>query len=299
MKHLNNLVVFLIIALLLVSCKDKRNNALNNKTPITYNFVILIDLSDRLLVKDQSKLDKELITYIYSIFEQKVKNKIFIYSKDKFKIVVAEQKDFTVDPILLQNELNFDLTNIESDASKIYIKKKDYMINFKKKFINALDILFGSATIYTNSYQYKGVDMWKYFSQNLEFDLTNDSNVQNYLFIFTDGYFDYEDYKDQKRIGNKYSSSYFLKDLRMAGEKWEEKFDKKGYGLIPTGKKFQNTSVMVLEVNPKVDFIDEFDLLKKVWYGWFDEMDIKKISILKKNRIETTKEQINKFIDSK
>jgi hypothetical protein len=152
--------------------------------------------------------------------------------------------------------------------------------------------------VYTCSKQYKGVDMWKYFNQNLEFDLKNDSNVKNYVFVFTDGYLDYEDYSNQKRVGNKFSSSSFLKDLRVEGDRWKDKFDKNKYGLIPIDKSFENTSIMVLEVNPKIDFIDEFDLLKTIWVSWIDEMNIKKSLVLKKNRIETTKEQIIKFLDN-
>lgn len=291
--------LFLISLILTLStCKDRRKVNSNSMDQVTYNFIILLDLSDRLLVRDQPRIDKELITYIYSLFEDEVKKKIFIYSKDKFRIVVAEQKDFTVDPILLQNELAFDLNNIDNDTTRNYIRKRDYMINFKNKFDHALDDLYKVSTIDTNSNQFKGSDLWKYFNQNLELDIMKGNGIKNYLFVFTDGYFDFEDYKHQKQIAKRYSTSFFLNELRLRKEKWEEKFDKEDYGLIAIDKKFENTSIIVLEVNPKVEFVDEFNLIEKMWHKWLKEMKIDKINILKKNRLETTKEQIEKFIQN-
>ena len=161
--------------------------------------------------------------------------------------------------------------------------------------MTSLDELYDKTKVDTASRQFFGCEIWKYFSQNLELDLASDNKVKNYLFILTDGYFDMNKYNNQKQIKNRYSTSYFLRELRVRD--WRNKFDEGDYGLIPIDAKLSNISILVLEVNPKYNFCDEFDLLKKMWLKWFDEMGIQRKNVLKKNSFEVTKDQIRNFVE--
>ena len=131
----NKYTTLCFVLLFALSCKDRRASESLNETKISYNFIILLDFSDRLLVSEQREVDKKTIAYIYTLFESKVKNNLFINSKDKFKIVIADQNNSPINPTRLSDALNFDISNIEDNGDKSHKLKKDYLINFKNRFI--------------------------------------------------------------------------------------------------------------------------------------------------------------------
>src|SRR6187551_2685348 len=90
--------IILVIGLLVVSCSlpapEKRTSQLRTK----HNYIILLDLSDRLIVQnDQPARDKQIITEIYSQFEEKVKKDLYIKSRDEIKVVIAPQSETGLD----------------------------------------------------------------------------------------------------------------------------------------------------------------------------------------------------------
>jgi hypothetical protein len=77
MKSKSFIVVFIALISFLISCKDRRQHKAQESPNPTWNIIIVLDLSDRILVKHQADIDKELINFIYSQFEQKVKKRIY------------------------------------------------------------------------------------------------------------------------------------------------------------------------------------------------------------------------------
>ena len=73
------LLVALLIALLLFGCSLPKPNQKKKKQPVKNNYIVLLDLSDRLIVQDnQPERDKQIIKNLYSLFEEKVKKELYI-----------------------------------------------------------------------------------------------------------------------------------------------------------------------------------------------------------------------------
>ena len=125
--------------------------------------------------------------------------------------------------------------------------------------------------------------------------ISDDDNSINYLFIITDGYLYFENYKENIKQTNRRPDMQFLSELR--NKNWEEKFDKEDWGLIPLNKQFPNLKVCVLEIAPN-DFWNEFDLLKKVWSKWLTEMGIDRNNIYfsKSENTEVTTSLVKKVL---
>src|SRR5690349_8763181 len=92
-KHFNPICFFIVLVLLfLAGCQlpapEKKKNELSTK----HNYIILLDLSDRLIVQeDQPERDKEIIRKVYTLFEEKVKSELYIKSRDEIRVVIAPQ----------------------------------------------------------------------------------------------------------------------------------------------------------------------------------------------------------------
>ena len=78
--------------LLLASCMPPQEEK-EVSTPVKHNYIILLDLSDRLIVQDnQPERDKELIRHIYTLFEERVRNQLYLRSRDEIRVVIAHQR---------------------------------------------------------------------------------------------------------------------------------------------------------------------------------------------------------------
>src|SRR6478736_6375844 len=85
-------LIALLIALLLFSCKLPKPELKKNKARVKNNYIILLDLSDRLIVQDnQPERDKQIVKNLYTLFEEKVKRELYIKSRDEIKVVIAPQ----------------------------------------------------------------------------------------------------------------------------------------------------------------------------------------------------------------
>lgn len=278
----------ILLGLLTVAGYPSTDKDTNVKQQVQkHNFIVLLDLSDRLQATNQLQRDIELITNIFSFFKSSVKSNMFIKSLDEFKVIIAPQKDMPYDIKNLENELRINL-----EALKISQKKKA-VDNFESNLKDRLTTLYSLATKgKSNSKDYFGADIWKYFNEDLKSDIA-DKGI-NHLFIITDGYIYFEDFKHTMQKGNRHSSCKFMSELR--GNDWENKFNKNDYGIISTNQKYSNVEVMILEANPQDNFLNEYDLLQKIWYKWLGEMGIKKIEMYKISPLQKINEKISNFI---
>ena len=70
------LLIALLIALFMLGCKFPKPEQTKNEPRVKNNYIILLDLSDRLIVqKNQPERDKQIIKNLYSLFEEKVKKR--------------------------------------------------------------------------------------------------------------------------------------------------------------------------------------------------------------------------------
>lgn len=148
-----------------------------------HNYIVLLDLSDRLIVQnDQPSRDKQIIQQLYTLFEQKVRNDLYIKSRDEIKVVIAPQVGSNVRRDVFEDRLYVNMQNVNK------ISRKAQEDDRKKKFFENLDTLYRHAVFSRKSEDYHGADIWKYFYEDLKNDYSRDPHTKNYLFILTDGY---------------------------------------------------------------------------------------------------------------
>lgn len=287
------ITILLCIALLFISCGG---NAPIDKEPIQRNVIVLLDLSDRIILNpNQINSDKQTILAILESYISSIKDTIIAFDKDfnlikdKFTIRIADQKATNFNKTSYENDFQFDFGNNKSDNVKYILQ--DFQSNLSTK----LDELYSVASKSKNPRDYQGADIWKFMNEDLEHLLTSTPNSKNYLFILTDGYLYFENYSGKVSNSNRRTDMKFMNDLR--GNNWETKFDTEDYGLIPLNKKFRNLKVAVLEVNPK-DYWNEYELLKRVWNKWLNEMDIQDndILVLKSENLQVLKNKVGNFL---
>jgi len=260
MKHYS-----IVIILLFISCSSSTNESKQSEKRDKHNFVILLDLSDRLQNQNQIFRDKELVFSIFSFFRAAVKQNMYIKSMDKFKVVVAPQ----------QND------------------SKSALIEIENQLMPKLDKLYSLATEGKNvSADFFGADIWQYFNDDLKTDL--DAASVNHLFIITDGYIYFENYNHTLRKDNRYSSFQFMSDLR--GNDWRETFREKDYGIISTTQSYPSLQVVLMEIDPKGNFLNEYELIETIWLKWLTEMRISKVQIQKVGPLDKVRDKISNFI---
>ena len=182
MKQLNKYFPVFIIMLLLDSCMPPQEQK-EVSAAIKHNYIILLDLSDRLIVQDnQPERDKELIKYVYTKFEERVRNQLYLRSRDEIKVVIAPQRGADLRSEIFEDSLYI---NIENVPAVLRRKKEEER---RTIFFNNVDKLYGQAVFSSNPKEYNGADIWKYFYEDLKVDYVRDSLTKNFLFLLTDGY---------------------------------------------------------------------------------------------------------------
>jgi len=261
------------------------------------NYIVLLDLSDRILYNNQQQVPKDIsvIKSVYGVFKSRLNSKdpthLYYNLHDKLKVLIAPQKTTPKSLYDLVGSLRIDLSAEQPD------KKVSVTDETEKTFATVLPDIYKQAVIGNNSNAYSGADIWKDFNEDRADDLEKDGH--NTLFIVTDGYMDLEKNEERPSQNNRYAScSQIINSLRKYPD-WETKFTEGDYGILPVAKKFANLKVVLLQVNPKEDWNGEFGLLTKIWGKWFTEMGITNYRFIKDDNINEVKESLEKFMDVK
>lgn len=224
---------------------------------VKHNYIILLDLSDRLIVQhDQPARDKEIIRSIYQIFEEHVKKDLYIRSRDEIKVVIAPQRKSNLRTDIYEEKLYINMDNIPS----VYRRAKE--AERRDSFNLALDELYKKAVFSKIPEKYYGADIWKYFYEDLKDDYASDTLTQNFLFILTDGY---------PIVGKNLSK------------------------LEPVNKYFPDIRIMLLEGSPR-DKDLEWDHIMEMWTAWFDSMDVKNYTFIKRKALSKEIEAIKMYV---
>jgi hypothetical protein len=293
---------FMIGALLIVSgCNDIQKAIDEAKkepaAPPRDNYIVLLDLSDRILLNNQQQVAKDLtiIKTIYAVFKSRLQEKdptrLYYNVQDKLKLLIAPQKTTPESVYDMAGNLRVELSSEEPE------KKLSAVDNTEKILDAALPEIYKQAVISNNSNDFAGADIWKYFNEDLEDDLEKDG--QNTLFIITDGYLDFENTIGRESQKNRYTSCLQIISALKNFPDWRTKFDEGDYGLLTAGKKFPNLKVVLLEVNPRQEWSGEYHLLTRIWSKWFSEMDISTYRFIKDDNINEVRESLEKFMQVK
>jgi len=246
-----------MVLMLLASCMPPQEEK-ELPTPVKHNYIVLLDLSDRLIVQDnQPERDKELIKQIYSLFEERVKSQLYLRSRDEIRVVIAPQRGADLRSEVYEDSL---YTNIENIPGVLRRKTEEER---RTVFSNNLDKLYDQAVFSNNPKDFYGADIWKYFYEDLKVDYVTDTLTQNFLFLFTDGY---------PIVG---------KDLTK---------------LQSVKESYPELKVVLMEAAPR-DKDLEWDHVIELWEEWFDSMNIKDYVFVKRMALSKEKDMLREIIE--
>lgn len=267
------------ICLIISSCNNNESlqNEKNNQKPI--NYMVLLDLSDRLISPGQSERDIEIIKTIFAEFNRTVRQNLVINSKDKFQVIIAPQKGVPYNSEDYENSLFIDMGSLNAGV------KVNALVEFNNKLTGILQDLYSKAYLGGKTSDYPGTGIWQFFNENLEYLVA--SNYENDLIVLTDGYFDLEDYTKQLAEGKRFPTTSFLSSIRNKTD-WKVILEKNDMGLLPVKKEFPGMRVFIAEINPKYDFQYEADMLVFVWKKWCTEMQLPSAEVLVKTSLPQT-----------
>jgi len=256
MKHSFRYFPVFLALLVLASCMPPQEEK-TVSTAVKHNYIILVDLSDRLIVQDnQPERDKELIKHIYTIFEERVKNQLYLRARDEIKVVIAHQRGAGLQSEVYEDSL---FINIENIPAVLRRKTEEERRN---TFFNNVDKLYEQAVFSNNPKEYYGADIWRYFYEDLKVDYVKDTLTENYLFLFTDGY---------PIVG---------KDLSK---------------LQTVREDYPELKVVLMEAAPR-DKDMEWDRVIELWEAWFKSMDIEDYEFAKRMALSKEKDMLNALL---
>jgi hypothetical protein len=225
---------------------------------VKHNYIVLLDLSDRLIVQDkQPERDKEIIRELYKLFENRVKRNLYIKSRDEIKVVMAPQKGTRLSREVFEDKLYVNMENIKN----IYRKPKEKQR--RDAFFANIDSLYQQAVFSKNPENYNGADIWKYFYEDLKIDYAKDSLTQNFLFILTDGY---------PVVGK---TQVKLQEVK---------------------EKFPDLHIILVEAAPREEDM-EWDRIITIWEEWFDKIGVYDYTLIKRGAISKEIEQIEEIVN--
>lgn len=230
------------------------------------NYVVVLDLSDRIIQKaDQINIDTNAIKAVFERFEKSVQKNLVIKSKDKFTVRIIPQDKSAVAVNSFEDNLTLDLGKY-SAADKL-----SKLNQFKANFSLQLKLLYQSALHGNKSSDYAGVDIWQYFNDQINTDLSPMHN--NKVIVLTDGYFDFED-KNHGINSNNQSTTTAPLLAKMKGIEWESELKNKTFGILPV-KLNVPARWLVCGIQSKVTTKDlpelETKKLSYLWKRWLKE----------------------------
>lgn len=258
------------------------------------NLTILLDLSDRIDPKlnaghpSQKEKDSTLIGDLIDYFLQEMDTKGAYMAKGKMQVLLY--------PPPAISGINEKVEKLSVDLSKMDVKEKKNVHETLKATVASNISQVYNAVIGQASWP--GSDIWGFFKQDVDYlAISKDSNYQNLLVVFTDGYVYHQDSKERK--GNRYS--YILPEqfdqykLRSSND-WEEKMEKLDYGLISKRSDLNNLEVLVLEVNHTGKYKKDEEIIRKVLGKWFSEMNVRQWEVFNSDLPTTTMNKIDRFL---
>jgi hypothetical protein len=257
MKKLIQYSPVILVLLILGSCMPPQEQK-EKSMSVKHNYIILLDLSDRLIVQDnQPERDKELIRHIYNLFEERVRNNLYLRSRDEIKVVIAHQRGADLQSEIYEDSLYTDIENIPSVLRRKSEEER------RQVFFRNLDRLYEQAVYSDNPKEYYGADIWKYFYEDLKVDYVSDTLTKNFLFLFTDGY---------PIVG---------KDLSK---------------LQPVNDEYPDLQIILIEAAPR-DKDMEWDRVVELWENWFLSMNIDSFSFVKRMALSKEKDMLQELIE--
>lgn len=268
----------LLLFVSVFSCKqdsDKEEKEVLPKSPIVenYNISILLDLSDRISLEENSNPTMEYyqrdLGYIKSVseaFTQHLKSKRIRQINDKMQLFFnPEPKDPEINSISQKLRIAIDKNNAS----------KDLLNSINSNYALQTSKIYDSAIKDNN---FIGSDIWSFFDTKVK-DQCIETGDRNILVILTDGYMFYDGTVMTEGNRTTYITPKLIQKNDLNTKEWEKKLHNQDFGFIKAGEDLSNLEVLVLGINPSHNNPYEEKVIKAYWTKWFTEMKIKHFEI--------------------
>jgi hypothetical protein len=153
--------LIILVCVFLTGCPPPEQ--VEKKEKPSYNIIILLDLSDRLIAQaGQAGRDKKLIKYICEkIPDIIIKNNGVKRSKESIKIIIADQDNIPYPTAQFADSLFFKMSK-DIKGGIPAVRKI-----LKERFPRNLETLFNSAIFSDNPADYNGANISRYFTRDL------------------------------------------------------------------------------------------------------------------------------------
>lgn len=260
-----NRIVFvgvLVSLLLWGSCSKDNTVTATGKNPTYYNIILVLDLSSRLKEAGQIQRDKQVISLILDLFEQRQRQLAYTSSQDK--LTIAYQGPNLGLAGLAQN-LHIDMKGANKPKFELA----------KEELLSTIDQLYAAAE--------KGVffdfDYWSFFRDNISSYLEPQGQrvqFKNKCVVLSNGYF-VPGNAEVRPLGTCFQPR-MLEQLRKVQGDWEQAIDNGSVTrLLPHEHlDFGNLEVAMLEVCPEnpTSNLYETAFLERLWGDWFTKMGV-------------------------
>jgi hypothetical protein len=245
------LSIIFTASILFTSCGNEEVKTEKKAT----NYIVILDLSDRILLPEQLDKDFYLIEKYFKAFEENSRRNLVLTSKNRFAVKIIPQKNSP-----LNVDHYEDLLQIYLDETATKDKNKA-VLALSQSLPKVLENLKKDALYGKTSSTYFGVDIWAYLHDNGKG--LSKSGFENKVLVLTDGYFDFESQAHVIQDKNQYTSTRFLNELTSSD--WKQISESKEYGLLPIELE-KNTKWIVAGISGKKS--DDILQTEKITYFW-------------------------------
>jgi len=256
-------IIAIGMAIITSSCGCKQNDNLAPQTQpanAKHNFVVILDLSDRLLNPAQGEKDSSMIMAAFNEFERNARNPLIVTSNDRFAVRIIPQHGSSLLRDGYENRLSIDLSTLDA------AHKNSSFVAFRQGLSRTISQLYKDAHLGNSAQDYFGVDIWKFFHDEVNSELKTDA--ENKVLVLTDGYFDFNDNTHVISSKNRHTCTSFLNDLK--GNDWQAKTERDNIGLIPVAVKIKAEWV-IAGIQAKTTDILMPTKLTYFWTKWLKE----------------------------
>jgi hypothetical protein len=265
MKRLLYLLSLICISVHFYACNDGKAEQ-NKQVSTSKKYIILIDLSDRLLQPIQPAKDIAVFNGVFDAFLRAVEDNMIIRSNDKFITRILFQKNSSLDFETYSDSLSLDLSNYKLG------EKKEQLKRFKNQYVGILHRLYAKAQLGNDSKSFEGVDIWKYFNEQMKTDI--EASCTNSVVVLTDGYFDFNDMGQKHQLGNYYTTTGFLSKLK--NQTWKSEAQKTGLIPVKLPKNVKWVVCGISSKHPEDQLMNE--KLSFFWQKWLEQSTGEKVS---------------------
>ena len=262
------LLPLFLFLLLLSGCTSGPAHAPRPR-PERRTWLVVLDLSDRLLLHGQATRDTALVGAVARQFLAQVALARYIGSADRLRVVVAPQAGQAARVDSLREDLTVDMAALPVN------QRREAPARVAALLARVGRLYAAAQAGRRRSADFAGTDLWHYFRDQLPADLRGAGALdtayrcRHSVVVLTDGYFDFEDFRGRRVQGHRYASTAFVPQLARLGAAWADTLRAGRYGLLPIALPAPlgaTTTVTVAEVNPRSEYED--DILATVWADW-------------------------------